>query len=261
MAASSRHVSGERRLRILAELVVDGPNGLTSQRLGEVCQRVTGVTGASIMLMSGDVVRGSLCATDEVSAMVEELQYTLGEGPCVDAYRSDRPVLEPDLVDPVHMRWVAFGPPAIEEGVRAIFGFPMRVGVVRLGALNLYCDRPGTLSDDQYADALVMADVAASAILSMQAGAQPGKIAEELAVGADFQYVVHQAAGMVSEQMDETVTQALIRLRAHAFSNDRHLDDVAADVVAHRLRFDDGDAGPGPAPHPDPDPDLKPEPA
>ncbi len=189
------------------------------------------------MLMSGDVPRGSLCATNEVSQLIEELQYTLGEGPCVDAYQQDRVVTEPDLADPVTLRWVAFAPPALDAGVRAVFGFPLRVGSVRLGALNLYRDWSGPLSDDQHADALVMADVAARWVLEAQAGAPPGAVAIELEAGADFHFAVHNAAGMVSVQAGISVTEALIRLRAFAFSNDCLLADVAQDVIGRRLRL------------------------
>ena len=178
-----------------------------------------------------------MCTTNEVSNLIEELQYTLGEGPCVDAYQQDRVVLEPDLADPGTPRWFAFTPPAVAAGVRAVFGFPMRVGTVRLGALNLYRDRPGPLSGDQYADALVMADVAARWVLEVQADAPPGAVADALELGADFHFVVHNAAGMVAVQLGVSVTEAIIRLRAYAFSNDRLLADVAEDVVARKLRF------------------------
>jgi hypothetical protein len=204
------------------------------------------MSGAGIMLMSGDVPRGSVCTTDDVSAVIEDLQYSLGEGPCVDAYNGDHPVLEPDLAHPTEPRWAAFTAPALDAGARAVFGFPLRVGAVRLGALNLYCDRSGPLSEDQHADALVMADVAAQAVLAMQAGAPPGELAAELEAGADFRYVVHQASGMVSAQLDVSVGVALIRLRAYAFANDRPLNQVAEDVVARELRFDaheDRDSG------------------
>jgi GAF domain-containing protein len=195
------------------------------------------MTGAGIMLMSGDVPRGSLCTTDDVSALVERLQYDLGEGPCVDAYNEDRPVLEPDLVNPRTPRWLAFSGPATEAGVHAIFGFPLHVGAVRLGALNLYRDEPGPLGDDQHADAIVMASVAAQTVLSLQAEAAPGMLAPKLEAAADFQYAVHQASGMVAVQLGVSVGQALIRLRAFAFANDRHVSAVAADVVARRLSF------------------------
>jgi hypothetical protein len=195
------------------------------------------VNGAGVMLMSGDIPRGSLNSTDDVSQLIEELQYTLGEGPCVDAYQQDWVVAEPDLADPVARRWPAFTPPALQAGVRAVFGFPLRVGTVRLGALNLYRDRPGLLNDEQHADALVVADVAARWLLDAQAGAPPGAVAGELEAGADFHFAVHNAAGMVSVQEGIGVTEALIRLRAFAFSNDRLLADVADDVVARRLRL------------------------
>lgn len=206
------------------------------------------MSGAGIMLMAGDVPQGSVCATNDVADLIEQLQYGLGEGPCVDAYRQDRPVLEPDLAEPDTARWVGFTGPAVGAGVRAVFGFPLQVGAVRLGALNLYCDRPGPLTDDQHADALVMADVAAQAILVLQADAPPGKLASELEAGADFHHVVHQASGMVAVQLQISVGQALIRLRAYAFGNDRPLTEVARDVVARRLRFDARSGEKDPAP-------------
>jgi hypothetical protein len=229
---------GDRRKRILARLVGSDAAPLETKRLCEVCAEVTGTTGAGIMLMSGEVPWGSLCTTNAVSALIEDLQYTLGEGPCVDAYHQDRPVLEPDLAAPATPRWFAFTGPAVAAGVRAAFGFPMPVGAVRLGALNLYNDRPGPLTDEQHADALVMADLAAQAVLVLQADAPPGKLATELEAAADFQYVVHQAAGMVAVQLGISVGQALVRLRAFAFGNDRPLADVARDVVARHLRLD-----------------------
>jgi hypothetical protein len=187
--------------------------------------------------MSGDIPRGSLCTTDEVSQLIEELQYTLGEGPCVDAHQQDKVVAEPDLADPVTRRWPAFTPPALQAGVRAIFGFPLRVGTVHLGALNLYRDLPGPLTGDQHADALVVADVAARWVLEAQAGAPVDMVAEELEVSADFHFAVHNAAGIVSVQESISVTEALIRLRASAFSSDRLLADVAQDVISRRLRL------------------------
>ncbi len=231
-------MTGERLSRILAELSADGDGGWSSSRLCEVTRDVIGVSGAGVMLMSGEVPRGSLCTTNDVSNLIEELQFTLGEGPCVDAYHMDRVVLEPDLAHPSTTRWLAFTPRAVEAGVRALFAFPLQVGTVRLGALNLYSDGPGPLTDDQHADALVMADVLAQWVLDVQANAPPGAMAEELEHDSDFHYIVHNAAGAVSVQLGISVTEALVRMRAYAFSNDRLLRDVAEDVVARRFRFE-----------------------
>ena len=231
---------GERRLRILALLSSAGPD-VSTRHVCAVCAEAIGTTGAGIMLMAGASSRGSICTTDAVSALIEQLQFDFGEGPCIDAYRLDEPVSEPDLAHPAVARWSAFTGPVLAAGARAVFGFPLRVGSVRLGALNLYDVGPGSLTDDQHADALVMAEVAAQAVLMLQAGAPPGVLADEVAAGADFRYVVHQAAGMVSIQLGISVGEALVRLRAHAFGNDRHLTDVATDVVSRTLRFQPGD--------------------
>jgi hypothetical protein len=212
--------------------------GASSARLCEVSARVVGLTGSGVMLMSGDVPRGSLCATDEVSRLIEDLQYALGEGPCVEAHQQDRVVLEPDLADPAAPRWFAFAPAAVEAGARAVFAFPLRVGAVRLGALNLYRDRPGPLNDQQHANALVMADMVAHWVLNAQAAAPPGAVAAELERGANLHFAVHNASGMLSVQLHVSVTEALIRLRAHAFSTGRPLDHVANDVIARRLRIE-----------------------
>jgi hypothetical protein len=229
---------GPRRERILGLLVGRGHGAFGTERLCQVCAEATAMSGAGIMLMSAEAPQGSLCTTNDVSDLIEQLQYALGEGPCVDAYRQDWPVLEPDLARPGTPRWTAFSPPAVEAGVGAVFGFPLQVGSVRLGALNLYRDRPGPLSDDQHADALVMAGIAAQAILVLQAEAPAGQVAAELGAGADFHYVVQQASGMVAAQMEVGVGQALVRLRAYAFGNGRPLTDVANEVVARELRFD-----------------------
>ncbi len=198
------------------------------------------MSGAGIMLMTGDTQQGSVCSSNAVSNLIEELQFTLGEGPCVDAHLEDQPVLEPDLADPATPRWLGFTPPAVEAGARAIFGFPLQVGSVRLGALNLYRDRSGPMTDDQYADALVLAGVAARSVLAMQAHAAPGTLSTELEAGANFRFVVHQASGMVAVQLGVSVGEALARLRAHAFGNNLLLTDVAEAVVARKLRLEHG---------------------
>ena len=226
-----------RRAEILALLGGAGPNDPDMLGMCQACVEITGMTGGGLMLMSGDIPRGSICATDDVSALIEELQYSLGEGPCIDAYNDDRPVSEPDLASQGSHRWVAFAAEAAKAGARAVFGFPLQVGGVRLGALNVYRDQPGPMTSAQHTDALILAGLVAQAILVMQAGAPPGQLAAELERSADFESVVHQASGMVAAQLDVSVAHALIRLRAHAFGNDRPLREVASAVVARELRF------------------------
>ncbi len=230
-------MAGERVTRILAELQAEGAGGRLPSHRCDIPTDLVGVTGAGVMLMSGDIPQGSLCANNSVSNLIADLQFTLGEGPCIDAYQQDQVVLEPDLAHPARPRWVAFTPPALDAGVRAVFGFPLRVGSARLGALNLYQDRPDSFSDEQHADALVVAQIVAHWIIDTEAAASPEAMERLLESGADFHLVVHNAAGMVSVQLGVSITEALIRLRAAAFAENRQVRDVAADVVSRQKRF------------------------
>ncbi len=197
--------------------------------------------GAGILLFDGDSLRGGLCGLDPVAGVLGDLHFSLGEGPGTDAHSSGTVIVEPDLREPVWGRWPAFTPPAVSAGVAAIFGFPVRVGAVRIGALYLYRLRQGALAEGQYADATVMADVAARAILGMQAGAALGTVAEEIMVESDLHFVVYQAAGMISVQLHVSVAEALVRLRARAYADGRNVSDLAADVVELVTRVDGSD--------------------
>ncbi|HEY4929514.1 MAG TPA: GAF and ANTAR domain-containing protein [Acidimicrobiales bacterium] len=230
-------MANDRLVAILERLAAYGAEPSGTLHLCELSSELTGTSGASIMLLSDDLARGSLCTTDGIAAYLDDLQFTLGEGPAFETHLEGRVVAAADLAAPERPRWFALTPSAVRAGVRAMFGFPVRIGAVRMGALNLYRDTPGTLSDPQFRDGLLLADVAARTILSVQAGAPPGLVAAELESGANFHLVVHQAAGMVSVQLGVGVTEALVRLRSLAFRSGRAIDDVAGDVVARRLRL------------------------
>lgn len=226
----------EHLLEILHGLTADREAGQGSgARLVGACVSVLDVTGAGIMIMVDGGHRGTLGSSDATMGVVEELQFTLGEGPCLDSYRLGRPVLEPSLADPTTVRWPSFAPAAVEAGVQAIFGFPLQVGAIRLGALDIYLDRPGELNEAQLADSLVMADVVTHEILELQAGAPPEALASELDTAENLRAVVHQASGMLSVQLAIPITDALIRLRAYTYAENRLVNDVSRDVVARRL--------------------------
>jgi hypothetical protein len=226
------------RLREVVRSLPDHRQGALDL-LSTACADIVGITGAGIMLMTDDVQRGSVRTTDEVSAIVEDLQFELGEGPCVEAYLVQRPVLEPDLAAPALRRWPAFTPRAVAAGVGAIFGYPLAVGDVRLGSLNLYRVTPGSLDAEEHADACRLAELIAIEMLGAQADAGMGEVASELRDGADLQDRVHQATGMVAAQLDVGVDHALRVLRAHALAGHRSLRDVAADVIDRTLRFNE----------------------
>jgi GAF domain-containing protein len=197
-----------------------------------------GVAGAGVILMSGGRALGSVCVSDPMTEAAEEAQYTLGEGPCVDAFRTKQPVLVPELADLERTSWAGFREAAQAAGVRAVFGFPLLIESVCFGALNLYHDRAGALSDDQFANALAVAHVASRTVLGWQSVAGPGSLAWQLEHVPMHRAVVHQAAGMVSVQAAVSVPDAVVMLRAFAFAEDRRISDVATEVVGGIIRLD-----------------------
>ena len=228
-------VSLENWARMLAEGPMEGAE--RSVHICQLCAQLLGVTGAGISMVTATGNRGVVCATDEVSARIEDLQFTLGEGVCVEAVTGGVPVMVSDLDqlrDPAAERWPAFMEGITAAGVRAVFALPLRVGTVNVGALDLYRDVPGKLTTAQFSAAVAAADAAAAALLQLgSAGA--------IAAGTDrrtaYQAQVHQATGMVKVQAGVTITEALLLLRAHAFAVGRPVADVAKDVVERRLRF------------------------
>jgi hypothetical protein len=201
-----------------------------------VCKELLLVSGAAISLMN-DGPPQQLCASDDVAAKLEELQFTLGEGPAPEAHASGEAVAESD-VGQANQRWPAFAAPAAEAGAGAIFAFPLRVGAARIGVLSLYQGVSGPLASVQHADALLAAGVVTQTIIAVQAKAPPSVLADVLE-GTGFREVqVHQASGMISVQLGVGIAEALVRLRSYAFVQERSVKEIAADVVSRRLRFD-----------------------
>jgi hypothetical protein len=189
--------------------------------------------------MSDAGVRGVAAASDAASERIDELQFTLGEGPCMVAFTSRRPVLEPDLTAGGALRWPIYAPAVRAEGVLAAFAFPLQVGAARLGVLDFYRQHSGTLSTDELAEALTFADVATTMLLDGQEKAAPGAAAAGLDEALEYRFELYQAQGMVMVQMDVSLVEALVVLRAYAFSHDRDLAEVARDVVTRGLRLDE----------------------
>lgn len=210
--------------------------GAGLDRLLRTATDLVGVTCASVAIMDGGEHQGTVAASDATSAAIDELQFSLGEGPCLDADRTLGPVLESDLAAATGT-WPAFAPAALDLSCRAAFAFPLRVGAARVGVLGLYREAPGELGDRDLGDAVAIADVATHVLLAMEAGLEVGVLPDRLDDVLQHRRIVHQATGMVVAQLDVDAATALARLRGWAWARDRHIDDVAADVVDGRLRF------------------------
>ena len=229
--------------------VADGPsNGASmAQRLVTACARALPVTGVGLALMTDTGPAGTVAATNETAATMEELQFTLGEGPCVDSIRTGRPVLQPDMGGSGPGRWPGFAAGALEAGICAIFAFPLQVGGIRVGVLDLYRDRAGELSDGELAEALSFADAATTVLLHLQAQGPADASPADGGPGSipviEDRAEVHQATGMISVEAGVSLAQALVMLRARAFAAERPIVAVARDVLARTVRFTNDDHG------------------
>jgi ANTAR domain/GAF domain len=215
----------------------DGMVGALRRLCGAAVKAVP-ASGAGLSVMTDGGVRGIAAASDPASGRIDELEFALGEGPCMDAFAGRRPVLEADLADGGMARWPLYATAAHNEGVRAAFAFPLQIGAARLGVLDLHRRVAGPLSAEELAQALSFADVATRMLLDAQEDAPPGAAAGGLDEALAYRFELHQAQGMVMVQLSVSLASALALLRAYAYSHDRRLDEVARDVVDRTLRLD-----------------------
>jgi hypothetical protein len=231
-----------RRARIMAAVAeqdaMAGPGELL-QRLCRFAVDEMTLSGCALILMSGAESASLLAGAGRHASTITGLQMELGEGPCLQAHASGIPVFMPDLTAENANRWPTFAAAALAVGVQAEFSLPLTGGLGGIGTLDLCRDRPGMLSDEHLADALVTADIARDAVLYQPyAPGDPGMTELLATVGTD-RIVIHQATGMIAAQLDDTVANALARLRAAAFASGRSMYDIAQDVVERRVRFDE----------------------
>jgi hypothetical protein len=197
------------------------------------------LSGCALVLMAGAESASMLAGAGRHASTVSGLQMELGEGPCLQAHASGVPVFLPDLAVENANRWPTFAAAALAAGVHAEFSLPLTVGPDGIGTLDLCRDRPGMLSDEHLADALVTADIARDAVLYQQYTPGGRGLAELLDTGGTDRIVIHQATGMIAAQLNDTTSNALARLRAAAFASGRPMYDIAQDVVARQVRFDE----------------------
>ncbi|WP_406341807.1 ANTAR domain-containing protein [Streptomyces sp. NBC_00648] len=211
------------------------------------CAEMLGLNGLGLLLAPGGGPSELVQSCGERTTALEDLQKVQGQGPSLEAARHGALMLLPDMTDTSTFatdRWPGL-PGAIEAlGVRAVFAFPLRIGIIALGALTGHRTRPGPMSADQLTDAFRLTDTVAQVIIATAAHAELPDIPLLDDPGLHFAEV-HQATGMLAAQLDTDCDHALIRLRGHAFSHDRPLLDVARDVLARQLHLDaDGDSSP-----------------
>jgi hypothetical protein len=199
------------------------------------------VSGATVSTLGSMLGTETIAATDPIAARLDELQFDLSEGPCWEALSSRRPVLEPALAARGTRDWPSFAPAASAEGVASIFAFPLVVGAVPIGAVDLYSIPQVTLSDEQCRQAMAMSDIVGRHILrrAIQSGENP----EDDAPGAFSRRVIHQATGVIIAQLRVNPDDARLVIQGHAFAAGRPMTEIAREIVDGDLAFTNGETG------------------
>lgn len=179
----------------------------------------------------------AVCTSPGLPERVEDLQEVLGEGPATEAFKTRRPVLVPDLgsTDP---RWVAFSGEVTRDRGRAMYAFPLEIGTVRIGVLDLYQLRPRVPTARDVVAAAVAAEVIAGGLLDVL---ESSSGADGLGPWYDRRgrfMIMQRATSTIAAQLNVSTEEAGQRLRAHAFGTGRPLSDVVADASTGRLRLE-----------------------
>lgn len=199
------------------------------------------ISGAAISTIGGPLSATTICASDATAERLDELQMDLGEGPCWDAVRQNRVISAPDLSFGTP-RWPAFEDAIREHAIASVFALPLRIGQVKVGALDLYSDRRNSLDASHLRDAQSLAGMAVHEVFrrAVEAAGSSDADADADADGMS-RTIVHQATGMIIAQLDIGPADATLVLKGRAFSTGRSVRDVARDVVERTLDFSQQD--------------------
>jgi hypothetical protein len=229
------HSDQALRVRVLSRMVAASPHPGESGRTGvlnRLCRSVVAdlaVTGAAVNVVAGPLrAQAVVGRSDEHSAAVDDLELVLGNGPRHDAARTGRAVHSSDLAN--EARWPQYCRAAQELDVGAVYAFPLQVGAVVLGVLDVHDSRSRVLDDGATALALAYADIATESLLQGN-GADAGFIDPGLRTALGSHAQIYQAQGMIQVDHDVPLLEAMVRLRAFAYGHRRAITDVAREIV------------------------------
>ncbi len=216
-----------------------------ADRLCEACVDLLDVDGASITLVRDGASRGTFGSSGELSRRLDELQFTYGEGPSMEAVETNRPVSAQDLDSPDEDRWPALAQAVLAHGVRALYALPVTIASTPLGALDLYRHRSGPLDGTALMGGLWAAALASLPLLDLmhadvdwQAAGDKAEAFDQLASLERVE--VYQATGMIIAEFDIDPASAVSLLRAHAVSHDLTASEAAYRVLDRRILLRDG---------------------
>jgi GAF domain-containing protein len=193
-----------------------------------------GASAAGVMLASPSGSRGLVASSSEAMRLLELFELQSREGPCLDAFRTGRPVGH-EILEAGSGRWPTFSGAAIEAGFHSAVAIPLRLRAVTLGALNLLSESQAPLEEADVVVARAFADLAALSIAQHRAAAEVLRLNEQLSGALNSRIVIEQAKGVLSERAGVSLAEAFERMRAYARNSNLRLTDVAQAAVAGTL--------------------------
>lgn len=214
------------------------PRFPATEALTRAAVDVAGVDGAAVSLIIDDAVaRDLLHATDADAVRIDELQFTIGEGPCLDAFNTGTTIAVPDLTDPVGTaKWPVFASEVVAElGVHAVLACPITAHGAAVGVLELHRRTPGPYALAAVESARAIATALGPVILTelvpqahLGGTTTPGRPAGNYRLArAD----INVAVGMLSTRLSVPIADAAAALRARAYANSTSIASIAHDIV------------------------------
>ena len=198
--------------------------------------QMVSATGASVATM-GYLPVETVAASDSRAARLDEAQFDLGEGPCWDAVDTRAPVLQPDLQESGAARWPALVHSLQREDIGGLYAFPMTVGSLVMGAVDLYRTGSQPLLNDEVFRATAIAAVLGPYVLRRAlariAGDEPAPDESPFS-----RRMVHQATGFVMAQLGVSASEAEMLIRGRAFASGRTMRETASGIIEGRYRFE-----------------------
>jgi GAF domain-containing protein len=180
-----------------------------------------------------------MAASEESVRSLELFQVQSQEGPCQDAYRTGRPVVNADLEQAAD-RWPRFAPTAVQAGFRSVHAFPLRLRNERIGAMNVFSDHVGgRLDESDIAIVQALADVASIGLLQERAISRGEHLTEQLQSALNSRIVIEQAKGAVAQRRGVSVDEAFNLIRSYARRNKLRLGNVAKEVISDPFNMPD----------------------
>jgi GAF domain-containing protein len=197
--------------------------------LSERCVELFDAEAAGVMLASSGDSLALVASSSERMRLIEIFELQGDEGPCPDCYRTGEAVTETDLE--TASRWPTFSPEALRVGFRAVNAVPLHLRGQVIGALNLFRNTAGPLPDGDLRAAQALADVATLSILQHRRNDEKDLVTQQLEGALQSRIVIEQAKGMLAERAKLDIDEAFTLLRRYSRSHNRHLSDVAREII------------------------------